>query len=176
MTLLMFTGCRPMEIGGLSKSEVFLEQDIPAIRVRWTASRRLKTKSSDRLVPLIGPALQAAKEAVEASAGDNLFPEKYLITDRLSQTVIKEIRKAGVPHSPYRLIAYSFRHSMKEALRMAEVLDDTQDALMGHAKKGVGAHYGASRRRPEVLKQALERAIPHLGDVDETEFLPGELP
>lgn len=176
ITLLKFTGCRPMEIGGLSKSEVFLEQDIPAIRVRWTADRRLKTKSSDRLVPLIGPAIQAAREAVEASAGDNLFPAKYLNTDRLSQTVINEIRKAGVPKSPNRLIAYSFRHSMKEALRMAEVLDDTQDALMGHAKKSVGAHYGASRRRPEVLKQALERAIPHLGDVDETEYLPGELP
>ena len=105
-----------------------------------------------------------------------MFPEKYRKTDRLSQTLIKEIRKAGVPKAPNRLIAYSFRHSMKEALRVAEVLDDTQDALMGHAKKGMGAHYGAARRRPAVLQEALQRAVRHLGDVDETEYLPGELP
>ncbi|WP_338041001.1 DUF6538 domain-containing protein [Maricaulis parjimensis] len=176
ITLLKHTGCRPMEIGGLSKSEVYLDLEIPAIQVRWTADRRLKAKSAKRLVPLIGPALIAAREAVAAAEGDTLFPSKFLKTDRLSQTLNGAIRDAGVPKSPNRLIAYSFRHSMKEALRLAAVLEETQDALMGHAKAEVAARYGADRKHMHILKDALQRATPHLGDIVETQYLPGELP
>ena len=176
LTLLRYTGCRPMEIGGLSKSEVYLNLEIPAIRVRWTANRRLKTRSAERLLPLVGPALDAAQEALKAAQGEHLFGERFLNTNRLSQALVKELHKAGIPKSPNRLIPYSFRHSMKEALRMAEVLEETQDALMGHARKGMGAHYGVPDRPAHVLKTALERAIPHLGEVDETHYLPGELP
>ena len=175
LTLLKHTGCRPMEIGGLSKSEVFLDQEVPAIRVRWTADRRLKTAMAERVIPLIGPAHTAALEALGTASDEHLFPPLYRNTERLSQSLNKAIRAAGVPHAPDRLVAYSFRHSMKEAMRLAEVLEETQDAIMGHSRKDVGAGYGAAKRRLGVLKEALERSIPHLGDVDETEYLPGEL-
>ncbi|WP_339744161.1 DUF6538 domain-containing protein [uncultured Maricaulis sp.] len=176
LTLLKYTGCRPMEIGGLSKSEVYLDQEVPAIRVRWTADRRLKTAMAERVVPLIGPAITAAREALSTASDQHLFPQLYRDTERLSQTLNKAIRAAGVPHAPDRLVAYSFRHSMKEAMRLAEVPEETQDAIMGHSRKNVGAGYGAAKRPLGVLKDALERSIPHLGDVDETEYLPDELP
>lgn len=176
LTLLRYTGCRPLEIGGLSRSEVYLDTDVPVIRVRWTKGRRVKTRTAERIVPLVGPALDACKEAVERTEREMLFDLKYQSTDRLSQTLVKVIHEAGIPKSPRRLIPYSFRHSMKEALRRANVLEDTQDAIMGHSRSHIGRQYGAQRRPAIVLQEAMALAHPLLGEVDETEYLPGELP
>ena len=176
LTLLRYTGCRPLEIGGVSRSEVYLDADVPVIRVRWTKGRRVKTRTAERIVPLVGPALDACKEAVERTDNEMLFDPKYQSTDRLSQTLVKVIHEAGIPKSPRRLIPYSFRHSMKEALRRANVLEDTQDALMGHSRSHIGRQYGAQRRPAIVLQEAMALAHPLLGEVDETEYLPGELP
>lgn len=176
LTLLRYTGCRPSEIGGLSKSEVYLSTEIPAIRVRWTTHRRIKVETAERVVPLIGPALTACKEAVENAKGELLFDEKFQNTERLSQTLIKTLHEAGVPKSNRRLSPYSFRHGMKEALRRAEVLEETQDALIGHVSKRARYHYGVEQRPLAVLREALLRAVPYLGEVDEINYFAGELP
>ncbi|WP_380214091.1 DUF6538 domain-containing protein [Hyphobacterium vulgare] len=176
LTLLRYTGCRPSEIGGLSRSEVYLDTDVPVIRVRWTEDRRVKTGSSERIVPLVGPALDACKEAVERSRSEALFSERYQNTDRLSQALMRVIHRAGIPKTNRRLVIYSFRHSIKEALRLAGVADELQDALMGHTSNHVGRGYGAQRRPASVLSEAMAKAHPLLGEVDETEYLPGELP
>lgn len=176
LTLLRYTGCRPMEIGGLSKSEVYLDLKIPVIRVRWTANPASQNPLRRAIGSLGRPRTGCSAGSLKSRARRALVWERFLNTDRLSQALGKELHKAGIPKSPNRLIAYSFRHSMKEALRMAEVLEETQDALMGHARKGMGVHYGVPDRPAHVLKTALERAIPHLGEVDETHYLPGELP
>jgi integrase len=63
--LLEGTGCRGSEIVGLRVEDVQLDCKFPHIRVMWHEDRRVKTKVSIRSVPLIGDALEAAKEAVK---------------------------------------------------------------------------------------------------------------
>ena len=75
------------------------------------------------------------------------------------------IRRAGVPKSR-RLTVYSFRHTMKEAMRSAGVADHVQRRVLGHAGQGVADRYGSPQVRLSEACDALERAMAHLGDVD----------
>lgn len=93
----------------------------------------------------------------------------------LSQRLNKAIRAAGVPKSR-RLVAYSFRHGMKQALREAEAPQDIQDRILGHGRRTVSENYGAPRSMLIRLRDALERAVPHLGRVEVANYRPEELP
>ena len=59
--MLKLTGARPLEIGGLDASDVLLDHKVPHIWIRSNAHRRVKTKGSERRIPLVGDALDAAK-------------------------------------------------------------------------------------------------------------------
>ena len=68
-----------------------------------------------------------------------------------------------------RLVAYSFRHTIKEALRSAGVLNHLQDRIMGHSGEGrISAGYGAGRSQLSETRKALVAAMEFLGDVDPT--------
>ena len=78
----------------------------------------------------------------------------------------RAIRAAGIPKSP-RLTAYSYRHTIKAALRYAEIPMDLQDGIMGHSGESrISAGYGSPQALLSKTRNALERALKHLGDVD----------
>ena len=52
---------------GLAREDIVLDADIPHVIIRPNPWRRLKTKGSERTLPLVGCSLWAAREAVEAS-------------------------------------------------------------------------------------------------------------
>jgi uncharacterized protein YcgL (UPF0745 family) len=64
LALISDTGMRLSEAAGLHRGDIVLDADIPHINVRLHPWRRLKTKGSERLVPLVGPSLWAAKRSV----------------------------------------------------------------------------------------------------------------
>lgn len=64
--ILVGTGCRLAEVTGLTMADVRLDASIPHIDIRPNDIRQLKTQASVRQVPLVGLALEATKEAVEA--------------------------------------------------------------------------------------------------------------
>ena len=67
--LLEGTGCRGAEVIGLRVEDVSVDGPYPHIRVQWHEERRVKTKVSIRSVPLVGDALEAAKEALKLAEG-----------------------------------------------------------------------------------------------------------
>ena len=75
------------------------------------------------------------------------------------------IRAAGIPKSS-KLVAYSFRHTRKEAMRSAGVVDHIQRRLLGHAGHGVADRYGSPRARLSEARNALVAALECLGDVE----------
>lgn len=175
--LMRGTGGGPAEIGGLTLADVSLDGEIPFIWVRPNALRGLKTSVRDRRIPLVGDALDAAKDAYQRasvrSKGTNpdnvpLFKSFGINgrgADSISAKLNKAIRAAGVPNSP-RLVAYSFRHCMKEALRSGGVADHVQRRLLGHAGQGVADRYGSPHARLAEAHDAMTAAMNHLGDVD----------
>ena len=110
LRLLKGTGCRPLEIGGLAIRDVVADGSEPCIFIRSNASRRIKTAASDRMVPVVGDALEAAQIAIYATRCDRLFSANCSQTEVLSQRLNKAIRAAGIPRSP-ALTAYSLRHT-----------------------------------------------------------------
>jgi integrase len=68
MPLLGETGCRLAEIVGLRLADIDLENDL--IHIRPNPVRRLKTRSSQRTLPLVGYARLAMEEALKHSDGE----------------------------------------------------------------------------------------------------------
>ena len=142
IALLSDTGMRLAEAAGLTKEDVFLDTETPYVRLCESPWRPLKTRSSERDVPLVGAALWAAKRAYESSPSEYLFP-RYYSTDRCkadyaSNTLNKWLRK----HVPSGCVAQSFRHSMRDRLRAVECPAEIIDQIGGWKAAGVGEGYG----------------------------------
>ena len=67
VALISDTGMRLSEAAGLAKEDIVLDADIRHVIIRPHPWRRLKTKGSERTLPLVAAALWVAKRAVEAS-------------------------------------------------------------------------------------------------------------
>jgi integrase len=67
VALISDTGMRLSEAAGLAREDIVLDADIPHVIIRPHPWRRLKTKGSERTLPLVGCSLWAAERAVEAS-------------------------------------------------------------------------------------------------------------
>ena len=142
IALLSDTGMRLAEAAGLAKEDVFLDTEIPYVRLCERPWRPLKTRSSERDVPLVGAALWAAKRAYESSPNEYLFP-RYCSEDRCkadyaSNSLNKWLRK----HVPSGCVVHSFRHSMRDRLRAVECPAEIIDQLGGWTTSGVGQQYG----------------------------------
>lgn len=140
--LLEATGCRMAEITGLRTEDMVLTgetgKDFPHIRVTWHEDRRVKTKASVRHVPLVGDALDAAKEALDLPReGHMLFPRYGRVrgSDAASAALMKHVR--AVSKDPKHVV-HSLRHNMKDNLILAEVASLDQNLILGHALGGVG--------------------------------------
>ena len=126
-------------------------------------------------MPLIGLALSAAREAQERANGPSLFDgfDRYgRGADSISAKINKAIRAAGVPRSP-RLVAYSFRHGIAEALRRVGAPYHVARPLLGHSTREMADHYGAPQHLIEA-QHWLGRALDVLGDVDDITYTDAE--
>ena len=142
IALLSDTGMRLAEAAGLSKEDVFLDTEIPYVRLCERPWRPLKTRSSKRDVPLVGAALWAAQRAYESSPNEYVFPrycsEQGCKADYASNSLNKWLRK----HVPSGCVVHSFRHSMRDRLRAVECPAEIIDQIGGWKTAGVGEGYG----------------------------------
>lgn len=179
------TGCALSEIGGLVLSDLSLNSPIPFLVIRENAQRGVKVEVRERRVPLIGEALEAAKDAHKRAlaSGKGKALDKIPLFDgfsakhganAMSAFLNAALRRAGIPKSK-RLSMYSFRHTVKEALRAAEVPDHMQRRLLGHSGHGVADDYGAPAAQLKRAHKALSKALTLLGQVDESIYRPGEM-
>jgi integrase len=74
IALISDTGMRLSEAAGLHKGDIKLNHERPHIVLKAHPWRRLKTKGSECIVPLVGSSIWAARQADEASSTDHLFP------------------------------------------------------------------------------------------------------
>ena len=95
MPLLGETGCRLAEIVGLKLKDIGLEKDL--IHIRPNPARRLKTRNSQRTLPLVGYVKLAMELALKEKDGDWLFP-RYIEdgkckVDHASASINKWLKK-----------------------------------------------------------------------------------
>jgi len=129
--MMMETGAREAEIIGLDpQQDFFLQADIPHIWIRKNRLRDLKTKSSDRKVPLSGISLWAAQQVLPQG-----FARYHHNSDSASATISKYFRENDLKPTPQHTL-YSLRHTFKDRLRDAGAPEEVIDELMGHTKTG----------------------------------------
>ncbi|TGD45054.1 hypothetical protein EEB11_00245 [Pseudotabrizicola sediminis] len=158
--ILEGTGCRLAEVTGLTVDDVDVSGPFPHIRVTWNEVRSLKTETSRRAVPLVGDALDAAKEALKLAVGCTmLFPDygRDRGSDAASAALMKQVRR--VTTNPKHVV-HSLRHNMKDRLMLAEVVSLDQNLILGHALGGIGDRvYGGDTAKLRVTTRAMKRAF-----------------
>jgi|GEM_PF-1271603 len=168
LQFLKFTGAIHTELTGLTIDDFHEESGIRYIWIGPNNYRtQLKTEYRRRQIPIADallPSVDIVLSAAIASKQSLVFPRAAKDTHSLSARLNKKIREAGVPKST-RLVCYSFRHGLKEALRRAGIQEAVQRSLLGHSGKEVADNYGAPSQPLKSVKDALETALPYLGDV-----------
>lgn len=149
--LMSETGARPAELIGIDESEIFLDHKIPYIHIKPNNHRALKTKNSEREIPLIGYSL--------AAANDGAFEKvkKYrTMPDNLTSLIGVYFKRNKILPSKQTSL-YSLRHSFSDRLIEAEVPEKMQKYLMGHDLGSVSYGFGPelAKRKKWLLKCAL---------------------
>ena len=148
------TGMRIAEAFGLQPEDIKLDDEIPYIWIRPHEGYSLKTRSSERKIPLVGASLLAFKE----------FPKGFEHTgnpDSFSNTVNKLLASHNLRPTPKHSI-YSLRHTFKDRLRDIEAPEEIIDDLMGHKKSG--PKYGRGHKLETKLKW-LHKIAYHMRDL-----------
>jgi len=141
VVLVALIGCRISEVAGLRRSDVFLAESTPFLRIVDHPGRRLKTAASSRDVPLVGAALSAAAVLSKSQPDSEYFLPCYggkkTGGDMLGQYVNKKVKAVDE-----RITSHCFRHLLKDLLREAGAHDSLANEIQGHANPGHGAKYG----------------------------------
>ena len=141
IALISDTGMRLAEAAGLAMNDIYLDEELPHISIRTHSWRRLKTRSSERVVPLVGASLWAAKR-LHQRGGAFAFP-RYCNTegcDANSASAALNKWMKGIIGNEY--VIHGLRHSLRDRLRAVECPSDIIDQIGGWTTEGVGHGYG----------------------------------
>jgi integrase len=179
--LAAFTGARIDELCALRATQVAMHEKIwcfeftSRIRGKKNQPARRASRGSPASTAPDGPAphfksqqrvlaihpellrmgiLDHAKKVREAGE-EMLFPTLTLSSDKswsanASKTLNRMINK--IFDRERGLVFHSFRHAYKNALREADINQETQDLMMGHAITGIGGKYGDQALLKRQLK------------------------
>jgi integrase len=142
LAILSDTGLRLAEAAGLSIEDIHLDGPIPYLDIQPHKWRPLKTRSSERLVPLAGSALWGARRAVENQSDQFAFPRYTTEEACNAASASAALNKWMKSHVPEGCVVHSFRHSMRDRLRAVECPPDIIDAIGGWSGKTIGQRYG----------------------------------
>ena len=157
IALISDTGMRLGEAAGLLKEDIKLDDRIPHIDLKPHPWRTLKTKGSQRLIPLTKEALWASQRLLEAN-NDSIFAFPRYCDERSckANSASGGLNKWLHQYVPENCVIHSFRHSLRDRLRAVECPSDIVDAIGGWKTSGVGHGYGNGYPL-EVLQRWMKR-------------------
>ena len=150
MPLLGETGCRLAEIVGLELHDIDLENEL--ICIRPNSIRRLKTRNSERTLPLVGYAKVAMKLALKQADKKYLYP-RYLKDGTCRATHACEALGKWLKKD-FGPTAHSLRHTFRDRLRASGCPLEMIDQIGGWSSIGtVGSKYGQGYDLDAVKEQ-----------------------
>ena len=159
IALLSDTGLRLAEGAGLLKSDIHLDCEVPFVRIQKHPWRGLKTRSSERGVPLVGQALWAAERVVQAPSDSVFAFARYNQTDTTAANSASAALNKWLKHYvPAGCTMHSFRHSMRDRLRAVECPSDIIDQIGGWQTDGIGHSYGTGSPISVLQRQLMKIA------------------
>ena len=157
MPLLGETGCRLAEIVGLELNDIEMENEL--IHIRPNSIRRLKTRNSERTLPLVGYAKIATELAISKSDGKYLFP-RYVRSGKCNADHASAALNKWLKKDFGGLTAHCLRHTFRDRLRAVECPIDMIDQIGGwQSVSSVGNSYGNGHNFDHINKVFLKCAI-----------------
>ena len=143
IALLSDTGMRLGEGVGLLKSDIRIDESIPHVIVKPHPWRRLKTKGSERCIPLVKDSLWACKRILEHNH-DSIFafPKYTSINQCNANSASAALNKWLKSKLMNDYVIHGFRHSFRDRLRAVECPLEIIDQLGGWSFKSAGQGYG----------------------------------
>jgi integrase len=142
ISIISDTGMRLAEAIGLKSEDIILNCDIPHVIIRPNNKRRLKTKQSQRVIPLVGVSLWGAKQALKHQPNGYLFQRYNKGSISNANSASAALNKWIKPYLSDKQVVHSFRHSMRDRLRAVECPTDIVDSIGGWSKASIGENYG----------------------------------
>ena len=142
VALISDTGMRLSEAVGLRQQDLKLDHEVPHVALAPYTTRRLKTDSSERVIPLVGASLWAANRIHESTNSEYCFPrycsDSVCNSNSASAAINKWIKTIAGPDA----VIHGLRHSFRDRLRAVEAPVDLIDQLGGWSLQSVGQGYG----------------------------------
>ena len=143
VALISDTGMRLSEAAGLHIEDIKLEDEVPHIDLKPHAWRSLKTRGSQRQIPLVGASLWAVQRIKETKTeSPYAFPRYTSVKGTNANSASAAINKWLKPRVPEGCVIHSFRHSLRDRLREVQCPSDMIDQIGGWSTAGVGQGYG----------------------------------
>lgn len=142
IALISDSGMRLSEALGLSVTDIKTDTSTSYIDLVQHPWRRLKTRSSTRLIPLVGASAWAVERAISHTTTDRLFPKYCHGNETKSNSASAALNKWLKNRLPANTVIHSFRHSIRDRLRDVECPPEIADAIGGWSRNGVGEKYG----------------------------------
>ena len=157
LLLLSDSGMRLSEDLGLSKDDINLNCEIPHIRLIPHPWRRLKTRTSERYIPLTKESEWACMRILEHNK-DSLFafPRYTSTTGCNANSASAALNKWLKEKLLNDYVIHGFRHSFRDRLRAVECPSEIIDQLGGWSLKSVGQGYGKGYK-VEVLARWIAK-------------------
>ena len=157
VALLSDTGMRLGEGAGLLKSDINLDCEIPHIKLIPHPWRRLKTKSSQRVIPLVNESLWACKRILEHN-DDSLFafPRYTSLKGCKANSASAALNKWLKEKLSEDYVIHGFRHSFRDRLRAIECPSEIIDQLGGWSLRSIGQGYGKGYELSVLSKWLLK--------------------
>jgi integrase len=143
LLLLSDSGMRLSEALGLSKDDINLNSEIPHIRLVPHPWRRLKTRTSERYIPLTKESEWACKRILEHN-DDSLFafPKYTSLKGCNANSASAALNKWLKSKLINDFVLHGFRHSFRDRLRAIECPSEIIDQLGGWSLRSIGQGYG----------------------------------
>ena len=157
IALISDTGMRLGEAVGLLKSDINLDCDIPHINLIPHPWRRLKTKGSQRCIPLVEASLWACERILEHNS-DSIFAfARYTTKDNCNaNSASAALNKWLKEQLTDNYVIHGFRHGFRDRLRAVECPSEIIDQLGGWSLRSVGEGYGKGYELSVLSKWLLK--------------------
>lgn len=162
IALISDTGMRLAEAAGLKIDDLVLDDEIPHVIIQTHNHRPLKTKSSERVMPLVGASLWAAQKIKQTVTGEYCYP-RYTNNNRTNansaSAALNKWIKILTKNKDNTI--HGFRHSLRDRLRAVDIGIELIDEIGGWSRQSIGAQYGNGYTLEKKQKALVKMLATH---------------
>lgn len=142
IALISDTGMRLAEAAGLHLDDLCLDEKIPYVDIKPHPWRPLKTKGSQRQVPLVGASLWAAQRISKTASSCFAFcryTDNQQCRANSASNALNKWLKANFRDD---IVIHGFRHAFRDRLRAVKCPSEITDQIGGWSSGKIGEAYG----------------------------------